>query len=181
MGVAWNAARVSPVGEPAIIELDHEGRLWNRHPHAMKFSAGAGRTDFVVVVLHMKSNVDGLSRGKRQRAEEARVLAARLAALRTRLEDEDIILIGDLNCVDAREDALATFAAAGLRDLNAADTPTYRNGRSPLDRILVPDGQPEFRFARQYVLTPTDVGGHAGKLSDHFVVTAAFRILADDD
>ncbi len=69
-GIAWNTARASKVGETFRIAVPTSATdgpdtlsLWDRHPHAVKFKAVPGEdaatelTDFVLVPLHMKSNV----------------------------------------------------------------------------------------------------------------------------
>jgi predicted extracellular nuclease len=184
VGVAWNRHKVSKVGEFSIPVEYASQYTWNRHPHAVKFSAGKGKTDFVVIPLHMKSNSDGVDIGREARAAEAAALVAKLDKVRQHFDDEqDIIIIGDTNCLDAAEDALSIYSDAGFVDLNAKDAITYRKASyaSPFDRILVPAEQAEFKYTRQYVLTPTDPQTHLGSLSDHFLVKAAVRVLADDD
>jgi predicted extracellular nuclease len=183
VGVAWNKKRVSKEGDPfkiPVVNTTPGFNLWDRHPHAVKFSAGTGETDFVVVPLHMKSNVNGTTFGRNQRRAEAASLVAKLGDVRTHFDDEDIIILGDTNCLNAGEAALQELEAAGFRDLNDQDRDTYRSG-SPFDRILVPDAQKEFRYSRQYVLAPTDAPAHDGSLSDHFLVMSIFRIEPDDD
>ena len=184
-GVAWNRARVTRVGDPfriPVVDTPGDGfDSWDRHPHAVKFSAGNGLTDFVVIPVHMKSNVDGATLGRNQRAAEARELAAQLAGVRTRFRDSDVIIISDTNCLDAGEDALGTFVQAGFVDLNAEDLPTFVTGTAPFDRALVPRGQEEFRFSRQYALVPTDRQAHDRSLSDHFLILTMLRVMADDD
>ena len=39
----------------------------------------------------------------------------------------------------------------------------------------------EFRYSRQYVLTPSDTANHVRRLSDHYLVLTTVRILPDDD
>ncbi len=180
--VAWNRKRVRLVGAPlriAFKEADRE--VWRRPPYALKFSAGEGRSDFVLIPLHMKSNHDGAERARRMRAREARALAAVLPHLRRVFEDRDIILAGDTNSLSPDEESLAIFRRAGLNDLNAAGAATYVDGKASLDRFLVASEQAEFKFSRQYALTPADRRRHAGKLSDHYLILMAVRILEDDD
>lgn len=186
-GVAWNKARVSKVGNPFRIPVvddpNDDFETWDRHPHAVKFSLGSGKTDFVVIPVHMKSNVDGASFGREQREAEARALVAKLGNVRTQFgEDKDIIIIGDTNCLDANETALAQFRQSGFKDLNDSDQPTFVNSNgSPFDRIFVPKNQQEFRFSRQYSLISSDHDAHDGFLSDHFLVMTLFRVMPDDD
>jgi endonuclease/exonuclease/phosphatase family metal-dependent hydrolase len=184
-GVAWNTARVTLVGEPFRIPVvdddpNDEYRLWDRHPHAVKFSAGKGKTDFVVIPLHMKSNVDGVQFGKEQRKREAKALRDVLDKVRDHFKDKDIILIGDTNCLSASEEALQIFAADFI-DLNAGDLSTFVTGKSPFDRILIPRGQPEFKFSQQYALVATNSQKHDQRLSDHFLILTVIQIDKDDD
>lgn len=182
-GVAWNRARVTRVGDPfriPIVDTPGDGfNSWDRHPHAVKFSAGNGLTDFVVIPVHMKANT--ASTARRQRTAEARELAAQLAGVRTRFRDSDIIIIGDTNCLNANETALRVLTQAGFVDLNALDLPTFFSGAAPFDRALVPRNQDEFMFSRQYTLVPSDRQAHEELLSDHFLILTALRVMQDDD
>jgi hypothetical protein len=57
VGVVWNTRRVSIVGNPFRIPVvdnhDDQFDAWDRHPHAVKFSAANGKTDFVIIAVHM--------------------------------------------------------------------------------------------------------------------------------
>ena len=183
-GIAWNRAKVTRVGEPfriPVVDTPGDGfNSWDRHPHAVKFSAGNGLTDFVVIPLHMKANTAPTAR--QQRAAEARELVAQLGVVRTHFRDSDIILIGDTNCLRANETALRVFTQAGFVDLNAGDLGTFASGgAAPFDRVFVPSGQQEFRFSRQYALVPTDRRAHDDSLSDHFLILTTIRVMPDDD
>lgn len=189
-GVAWNSARVQLVGQPYRIPVlddpNDDIDPWQRHPHALKFSTGQGQTDFVVIPLHMKSNVGGAATAN-QRALEAKTLVDQLPALRKHFQDDDLVLLGDANCLKGSEPALAAYRQANLRDLNAADTPTtFRGGQyspAPFDRILVTD-QPELRNSQLEVLAPTTDAEHLEHkklLSDHFLVQTVVTTGADDD
>jgi predicted extracellular nuclease len=181
-GVAWNRKRVTLLGPPFRIPLDDDGgKIWDRHPHALKFSTGSSTTDFVVIPLHMKANVGRARATRKQREREASALVAALPGVSQHYGSEsDIVLLGDTNCLRADEPALGVFEAAGLKDLNDKDRGTYVSG-GPFDRILVPKGQTEFRFSRQYNLLASDPGGHDSALSDHQLVMAAIVVMADDD
>lgn len=199
-GVMWNTSVVqakdasdgawddsdSPYRVPVKSGRSAQGSgLWNRPPHAMKFSAGEGRSDVVVIVLHMKADYQGDFAS--HRAEEATALSATLAGLRTTFKDEDIIVLGDTNCVQTVEPALDTFEKAGLRDLNAKNEQTHWRGGA-MDRIMVTAGQPEFasstfsvasdRFLERKRWKPEDF---KRTLSDHYPVFATITIDADDD
>jgi len=181
-GLAWNKTRVRKEKQFRVPVSYTNERTWNRQPHAIKFSVvGTPKADFVLISVHMKSNVDGEQTGRTIREAEAQALVEQLSRIRSKLGDDDVIIIGDTNCLDAEETALQIFDEAGFTDLNAADAVTYRKGRyeSPFDRILVPKDEPEFTYSRQYVLTPTDSRAHLNKLSDHFVVLMAIRVIED--
>lgn len=185
-GVAWNKARVQKVGDPLRLKVEDDDpnddfKLWDRHPHAIKFSAGAGKTDFVLISLHMKSNVDEVQFGQTQRAKEAKTLVDQLATVKQHFKDQDVILIGDTNVKDANEEAVKQFVGAGYIDLNAGDLSTFFQGQAPFDRIFIPQGQPEFKFSRQYCLKASNAQGHEKSLSDHFMIMAMFQIQDDDD
>jgi endonuclease/exonuclease/phosphatase family metal-dependent hydrolase len=193
VGVAWNRERLTRGGSFRIpVEYASE-KTWRRQPYGVSFSTGAGKTDFVVVPLHMKSNFDGEDVGREARAHEAHSLIEKLPLLRAHFgsdggggdggEEGDVILIGDTNCLEGAEPAIGLYEDAGFRDLNDADVVTYRKGSyaSPFDRILIPLGESEFRYSRQYVLAPADPSSHLARLSDHFVVMMTMRVLEDDD
>lgn len=188
-GIAWNRKRATMVGEPLKVPVAFASEAtWNRIPHAVKFTAGERKTDLVLIPLHMKSNrvddtMPDLPATEEIRRQEAEALVAQLPAIKTHFHEEDIVLLGDTNCLSETEPAMEAYKGAGFTDLNAANVVTYDKGmyRSPFDRILIPSGQEEFRFSNQYVLTPTSSKEHRRKLSDHFLVLTAVRVLRDDD
>jgi len=159
--------------------------LWHRPPHAMKFSAGAGLTDVVVVPVHMKADYRGDFAA--HRAQEASAMAASLAKLRSEFRDSDILVVGDTNCASPLEPALTVFAEAGLVDRNMQDEATHWRGGS-MDRILFTEGQPEFAAAAFNVASPGfldkkrwDARDFKRNLSDHFPVFTTITITIDDD
>lgn len=195
-GIAWNAAHITKDGEsfeiPVSDDVDDEFFLWDRHPFAAKFSAGNGRTDFVVIPVHMKSNVrpsdpnraqgrSGAEFGAAQRELKALSLASKLPAVEAHFNGEkDILIIGDTNVLDRREKTVDVFLAAGFTDLNEQDASTFVRGNAPFDRIFVPN-QPEFAFARQRILVDCSPQEHEEFLSDHNLIMTTFRVKADDD
>ena len=191
VGVAWNTARLTMAGEPLRIDVRYANReTWKRTPHAVKFNTADGKTDFVVISLHMKSNspVDGLPDTEIIRRQEAEALVDKLGDVREHFGGEqDLILIGDTNAKRTGEAAIEAYKDAGFRDLNEKDSSTWRSffegeeRMRPFDRVLVRSDQNEFRFSRQYVLRPADRRGHEDTFSDHWLITAAIRILDDDD
>jgi endonuclease/exonuclease/phosphatase family metal-dependent hydrolase len=186
-GIAWDSTKVTPIGEPRVAtgpnETSTQGkRLWSRPPRGWLFSAGEGFTDFVVVVIHMKSNYGGDF--AQHRAQEARFLVTDLPEA---FEDPDVLIIGDANCSAHTEPAVTAITSAGFVDLNGDDIDTHwRYG--PLDRIFAPVGQPE--FARQVfaVLSDSFFAAHdlsvtdfKVRYSDHFMVITEVDVLPDDD
>jgi endonuclease/exonuclease/phosphatase family metal-dependent hydrolase len=189
-GLAWNKKRVSKVGNGLrinVVDDNDEFFLWDRHPHAVKFSLGASKTDIVVIALHMKANTSDFA--AEQREVEAEKLVGQLDAVKAHFDDnendddveQDIVLIGDTNCKKAGERSLLIFEDAGFKDLNAADRTTFVSGDAPFDRALVPEEQTEFRFSRQYVLISCDAEEHEKYLSDHHMILVPVRIEPDDD
>lgn len=195
-GIAWNEKQVSRVGETYRIPLsdddDDEFYLWDRHPHAAMFSTGNGRTDFVVIPVHMKSNVrprdesramgrSGDEFGSEQRKLEAELLVGKLDDVRAHFGNEkDIIIIGDTNILDHREDAAKLIVNAGFSDLNSRDVASFVEGKAPFDRIFL-SHQPEFSFARQRILVDSSPQEHEEYLSDHYQISTTFRTRSDDD
>lgn len=200
-GVLWNTAAVTAVnaaGKPWNQNSDapwplpipkarsaQGSALWNRPPHAMKFSAGQGKTDFVIIVMHMKADYNGDFAG--HRAEEAAALVAALPAVRKQFSDEDLVLIGDTNCTGRAEPAIAALESAKFVDLNSAHIPTHWQGGT-MDRVLAPAEQPEFTpreftvysdaFLKARALSPRD---YKRAYSDHYLISTTIRILPDDD
>jgi hypothetical protein len=204
-GLAWDAGKVTPVGEPLKIDVPEKPGatgepVWKRIPYAMKFSAGAGLTDFVVVPVHMKSNSNrGNPSGDSNapaahRGEEAEVLLAALPKITEKFSNEhDIIIAGDTNCLAADEPALAALVKAGFKDLNGDDKPTHHSPGTkfkpaPFDRILVPKEQPEFKASAQTVFHKQYLSKRGmsefefrKRFSDHAMVFADIAVMADDD
>ncbi|MFQ5807949.1 MAG: hypothetical protein ACE5I3_16005, partial [Phycisphaerae bacterium] len=105
-GIAWDITKVTLLDEPHIVtnpdQTSAQGKtLWSRPPRGLMFSAGEGLTDFVVVVIHMKSNYGGDF--SRHRAEEAQHLISDLPDV---FDDPDVLIIGDANCSTHDEPAV---------------------------------------------------------------------------
>jgi hypothetical protein len=197
--IAWNSARVCKEERTFPIPVAHEfptsdGRtltMWDRRPHAVKFRALPGQdadarlTDFIIIPIHMKSNVGQRHDVVRTRAEEARVLIGALAQVSAAFQGEaDIVILGDTNCKMRDEEAIQTFIQAKFADLNEDDVPTYVSGQSaPFDRIFVPWGTDRraFQFSRQYVLRSASPLAHDRYLSDHYMVKTSIVVRRDDD
>lgn len=196
-GVAWNSRVVG------VTPLAPEGRrvpvkpgrgpqgspLWSRAPFALQISSGAGRTDFTVVVVHMKADYEG--QFAEHRAMEAGRLAEALPAIRGTFKDLDVVVLGDTNMPRSGEAAQAAMEAAGLIDLNIKAEATHWRG-GLLDRIFVPADQPEFAAASggrtfevmsDRYLDPRrwDPRDFKRRLSDHDMVVTTIAVMADDD
>lgn len=192
IGIAWNAAKVKPVGEifriPVKNGLSSQRKdMWNRNCHAMKFSYKEGLTDFVVVGMHLKSNYQG--NYEKHRGEEIAELIRQLPKLRQAFpKEEDFIFVGDTNANDGREAWLKELQAAGFIDLNKFHEDTHTSkGVQPYDRIFYPARQPEFRFP-QFTVTDdfrtarrNSFFDQRKKYSDHYIVVSEIRIMQDDD
>lgn len=205
-GILWNSRRVTalaPNGKPfdlakespVRVALTKSGErlprssqgsaLWNRPPHAMKFTAGPGASDFVVISVHMKADFEGTFAAHRR--EEAQILADALPQVMKTFADRDILLAGDTNVTAAAEPAIQVFTTAGFADLNAANLQTHWRGGFT-DRVLAPADQPEFA-ARSFkvwsdaFLKPRnmDNGDFKRSYSDHFLVFTDIKITNDDD
>lgn len=220
-GIAWNAGVVAKIGgpwklAPAIDAAKEEAIrkrfdkpetetiIFSRWPYATKFSAGEGKTDFIVLPVHLKSNIGGAATAD-ARAYEAALLLESLLKLRPDQQDRDLIVLGDTNMLRADEPAAASFKAAGLRDCNAGDLGTHLSGKPgqkdvPFDRIFVMSGQPEttdtcripgsgsgkkpmdFKVVKPTEWKPgTTNTQFLDMLSDHLLVRTAICVMADDD
>jgi predicted extracellular nuclease len=218
-GLAWNASTVTPVAGPrrldahidparedairqALDQPEANTLVWSRWPQAMKFSAGPGLTDLVVVPVHFKSNIGGAGTVQ-ARAYEAELLVQALQQLPPALRDDDVVILGDSNMLDADEPAGRTLQQAGFKDCNARDIGThlsFRKGekRAPFDRIFVKAAQPETAGAcpaegrgqgpRDFkVMKPQDWQADISnsqfqqRLSDHLLVRTTLCVMKDDD
>jgi endonuclease/exonuclease/phosphatase family metal-dependent hydrolase len=159
--------------------------LWVRPPTAVKFSTGAGKTDLVLIVVHMKADFDGDF--AKHREEEAKTLAALLPDVRRVFKDDDVVILGDTNMTVDQEAAEKTYESAGLKDLNTANTGTHWRGGGT-DKIFVPSGQTEFSVSAFRVVSHDRVlsrsmspAAYKRRFSDHYMVTTTVRVQDDDD
>ena len=199
VALLWNKERVRKSDELKIdVDYEHEGdKLWDRAPHAVKFSMLMDvwvKTDgewhkqeeqksVIIIPVHMKSNYGGPTKNRRIRHKEALTLVKNLPFVREKLEDESIIIIGDTNCLNAYEPAIETLVDAGFRDLNNNDSATYWSksyGESTFDRAFVADGRNEFKYTRQYVLRSSDLNQHDRFISDHYMIKISVKTYLDD-
>lgn len=203
-GVMWDSRRVTALDEhggpldplaqpwPAPIaegRASTGGVIWARPPHAMKFRAGSadsGRTDFVVISVHMKADYKGDFAS--HRLEEARALLAALPAVEEHFGDQDVLVLGDSNAASDTEGTVVALVEAGFRELNTADRPTHYRGEAMMDRTLVPADQPEFASARFEVaserfMSERKLSAEDFKrlYSDHYLVVCEFEVMGDDD
>lgn len=179
--VLWNSSTLDKIGsmKVPVSHFEDGDRLWDRTPHAIKFKHQT-KTDFVIIPLHMKANVGGAQKGMRVREKEAKTLVASLPEVRATLSDEDIILIGDTNCLDRNEPALKVIRDAGYEDLNASDAQTFVGG-GPFDRVFIPEQRQAFWYSRQYVIRSANQDDHYKYLSDHYLIKTVIKIRKDDD
>ena len=182
VGVMWNTSRVQMLGWMAAeIDRSRDARIWHRHPVGVKFSAGRGLTDVVLIPIHKKCCL-----AADQREEEARTLLAALPALRSYFRDDDVLIIGDANMFNGDEPASRIYRDAGFTDLNADDRSTHVAG-IPFDRAYVPP-QPEFdgarmtTFGKEFLKERRLKEKHfQDKYSDHFLIWVDVKVLTDDD
>lgn len=184
-GVLWNDSIVNKTGVCKInVKHSVDGySLWDRAPHAVRFSVPYNEEtrSVVIIPLHMKSNFDGAGRAKRVRQREAQQLVERLDAVREHFNDHSLILIGDTNVLDANERAIEIFEDHDLIDLNSQDAPTYPGyGGSPFDRAFVAANREEFKYTRQYVLQSSSMGLHDRYLSDHYMIKISVKMYLDE-
>ena len=191
-GIAWNAARVKPVGDIFQVPVSHarssqESNRWDRNLHAMKFSAGKDKTDFVVLVVHLKANLSNSY--ARHRGEEIEEFVKKLPDLhRAFPAEKDFVVLGDTNIENASEPAVKALEKAGFIDLNKLDTDTHTaKGTQPFDRIFIPKNQPEFAKSSLEVLSAfqkserLSFAEYRTRYSDHYIAVTPILILADDD
>ncbi|MEO0964599.1 MAG: endonuclease/exonuclease/phosphatase family protein [Planctomycetota bacterium] len=187
-GLAWNTEKLAPIGEWRQLHKDLAGPDWKnkpepwsagpRPPHGLMFSAGPGRTDFVVIPIHWKSGGDDAN--LKRRTDEAVEL---LTALPRIFSDPDVIIIGDSNCFSTNDPPIQHLKQAGFRDLNFRENATMAEGRSPIDRAFVPAAQPEFRRSEFRVIRMPGYNGQgfARHLSDHLPIVITMAVDEDDD
>jgi predicted extracellular nuclease len=187
-GIMWNSD-VATASDSFEIPVDHNQssqniKKWDRAPYATQFSFGKGKTDIVLIPVHMKSNIGGGTTIP-HRNEEAQTLVVALPKIGEHFHgkkdvERDIVIAGDLNTMKHAEDCVTTYETAGFVDLNSQDVLTEKSRRyppAPFDRVLVPKSQPEFQSHKFTMVEDGFVEG----LSDHHMVTTEISIGRDDD
>lgn len=181
-GIAWDTTKLTVIGEswPVIGYEKGQSWTWHRPPWATAFSTGEGMTDLIIIPIHMKASKESSPR----RAKEATELVGALSEFEG---DPDIMIIGDSNVHNPDEEALAIYHQAGFIDLNRRGESTHV-GNIPLDRVFIPNDQPEFSkkffqvFGKPYMarrrLKSTDF---AKRYSDHYMVITTVQAGEDDD
>ncbi len=191
-GVAWNEAKVKPVGRVLQVRVSHSrsrqrSNKWDKNCHAIKFSAGTGKTDFVVMSVHLKANV-GRSYAQ-HREEEIQEFVKHLPTIKKNFrKEEDLILVGDTNIQSSKERAVSLLQRAGFVNLNSRDEDTHTGrGSQPFDRFFVPGKQKEFLKSRQKTLSDyqrqqrLSFAAFRARLSDHYIIVTELQVMADDD
>ena len=218
-GLAWNGAKVSKSGGPwaLAVQIDPAEEkaiaakfykpetgtiIWSRTPFITKLSAGVGKSDFLIMPVHLKSNIGGGATAQ-ARAYEVTLAMDALAGLPDERKDKDIIILGDMNMLSKNEPAALALKAGGLKDCNAMDAKTYLNSQpskddAPFDRIFVSASEPETQYACAGTPGSANIAGfqvikpgqwESGstsatfrqRLSDHLLVTATICVTKDDD
>lgn len=218
-GLAWNATKVSNSGGPWELDVKIDAAkekaiaapfkpkaagttIWSRLPYITRLSAGAGKSDFLFMPVHLKSNIGG-GATSRARAYEINLAMDALAALPDERKDKDLIILGDMNMLSNDEPAALALKAGGLKDCNALDAGTHLNGKTgkgeaPFDRIFVSASEPETRDACASAPGPANLAGFTviqpaqwepglasttfrERMSDHLLVTATICVTDDDD
>ena len=200
LGIAWRSDRAKMIGEPYSIPVGENqtfgDKFWERRANAVKFSFGEGKTDVVVVPVHLKSNRNDANGSdpfftQKQRQAEVKVFVAQLKALKDKFKDDDIIFLGDTNFLAPDDETPKILVDAGFVDLNAKETGTtaaWGSGYSsaPFDRIFVPKDQPEFKSSVQKVHstkngTDDEIKDFKKRHSDHYLVSCVIEVGNDDD
>lgn len=218
-GMAWDESKVNLAGGPWKLDVTVDEKkeeairakfdkpeastiILSRWPYAAKFSAGPGKTDFVVVPVHLKSNIGGASTTEARRYEVELILQG-LAKLKDQHKDNDLIVLGDSNMLAAGEAAGLALQSAGLKDCNSRDLGThigFVKGQkwAPFDRVFVMASQPEtagscptngngngpmdFKIIRPEAWkADTTPSQFIKSLSDHMMVRTGICVIKDDD
>jgi len=198
-GVAWRTDKVTKEGDVYAVPVGANEKFgikfFERRANAVKFSLGSGKTDLVVVPVHLKSNrADDKEKDPnftaKQRQAELTAFVEQLSYLKSHFKDDDIVVLGDTNIMSGETKTAEVLVAAGFVDLNASDDgTTVAWGKSkypsaPFDRSFVPKDQPEFKVSTHKTHKPDDVEkmkDHRRQLSDHYLVSFDLTIMNDDD
>ncbi|MFB2934471.1 ExeM/NucH family extracellular endonuclease [Aerosakkonemataceae cyanobacterium BLCC-F154] len=131
VGLIYNSAKVTPVGNAAILNTGAFAQGLHRLPLAQTFQDMATGGKFTVAVNHFKSKGsdpeagdpntdqgDGQGAWNLARTQAANELTAWLATDPTNSGDSDFLIIGDLNSY-AKEDPITAIEAQGFTNLIA--------------------------------------------------------------
>lgn len=116
-----------------------------------------------------------------QRGEEAQDLARHIESARNYFSDDDIVVIGDTECVRDDRNQLEEFTAERVLDFGTGDVDAFASGRAGYGRVMVPVDQPEFSRARHYSILEAESQKAERAFSDHFVLLGPIEVEADDD
>lgn len=125
VGILYKPAKVKPLG-PSISDPES---IYNRYPVAQAFTqeGGAGGS-FTFVINHLKSkggcpDSGDVDRGQgcwnKRRTAQARALLGFVAELQKRVQDPDVLLMGDFNSY-LEEDPITTLTRGGLTNFSAS-------------------------------------------------------------
>ena len=198
--IAWDTRAVTllrhgaeGVGELPVRDRIDVGGGCNddlRRPLAGHFRAG--RFDFVLVGVHMKSQIapDGQPEecADRIRAEQGREVMAAARRLAARVREDDLVLIGDFN-ERLGEGSMAPFGEAGFDALTrpanrAAESGhlSYLRGRfrSLIDHVMIrPAATREWVRGSTVIWKEADTRRHVEEISDHAPVWTSFATSRD--
>jgi endonuclease/exonuclease/phosphatase family metal-dependent hydrolase len=166
--LSWLAVRSQNFSED-MLEAVH-GKVFDRYPGLFKFRAKGTQFDFFVVPLHLKAMDEGALR--RQMA--SKILAAAVARMIAKGEDQDWILIGDLNAQIASAN-FAPLSKHGLVPLSAEDegnlTITYLKSphKSMIDHVYLSPNLARRHGADDFFVVAADktYPDYIKEISDH--------------
>jgi predicted extracellular nuclease len=200
LGIAWRSDRAKLVGEPYSMSVGENktygNKFWERRATAVKLSFGEGKTDVVLIPVHLKSNRNEANPSdakftQKQRQAEVKIFVDQLKTLKEKFKDDDIVLLGDTNFLATEDDTPKILVDAGFSDLNSKEdgtTAAWGSGytSAPFDRIFVPTAQPEFKSSALKIHktkngTDNEIKDYKKRHSDHYLISSTIEVGNDDD
>ncbi len=186
-------ARDLPGGFLAQDRTNHPD--FERVPYAFPFRTTDGRSDFVLISVHLQPDSGPAARARRKHELDA---IARWIDANDEVE-KDFIILGDMNIENQKE--LASATPAGFVSLNDQCSPTNTKGDKPYDHVmfnpkttpevdqtfdfvvidLVQQMQPYWRLSASYPGTPYDHNTFRRYYSDHHPCVFRMKTAAIDD